>query len=51
MGERETFESDREADVAAADNVLDLELAELAVESQLLDDACVLARCQTAVVL
>ena len=48
---RQTLETDRELDVARADNVLDLEVGELGIESQLLDDACVLARGKLAVVL
>ena len=39
----QAFETDRELDVARADNVLDLEVRELRVEAKLLDDTGVLA--------
>lgn len=48
---RQTLETDWELDVTRADNVLDLEVGELGIESQLLDDARVLARGKLAVVL
>lgn len=49
MGAGKTLETDRELDVARANDVLDLEVGELGVEAELLDDARVLARCQLAV--
>lgn len=39
VGVRETLESDRELDVARADDVLDLELGELGVEAKLLNNS------------
>jgi hypothetical protein len=51
MTRGEAFETDRELDVARADNVLDLEVGELGVEAELLDDARVLARSKAAVIL
>lgn len=48
---RQPFQTDRELDVARADNVLDLEVGELGIETQLLDNARVLARGKLAVVL
>jgi len=51
MARCQAFETDRELDVAGADNVLDLEVRELGVEAELLDDASVLARRQLRVVL
>lgn len=48
---RETLQTDRELDVAGADNVLNLEVGELGIEPELLDDTRVLARGQLAVVL
>lgn len=47
----ETLETDRELDVARADDVLDLEVGELGVEAELLDDASVLARRKLRVIL
>ena len=47
----QTFETDRELDVARADNVLDLKVGELRVEAKLLDDTSVLAAGKLAVVL
>jgi hypothetical protein len=47
----ETLETDRELDVARADNVLDLKVGELGVEAKLLDDASVLARRKLRVIL
>ena len=46
-----TFETDRELDVAGADDVLDLEVGELRIESKLLDDAGILAASKLAVIL
>ena len=48
---RETLETNRELDVARADDVLDLELGELGVEAELLHDTRILAARQPAVVL
>ena len=39
-----TFETDRELDVARADNVLDLEIREFCVEAKLLYDTSIFAR-------
>ena len=47
----QAFETDRELDVARADNVLDLEVGELRVEAKLLNDTSVLAACKLAVIL
>ena len=47
----ETLETDGELDVARSDNVLNLEIRELRVETKLLDDAGVFARCELRVVL
>lgn len=38
MARCQTLETDRELDVAGADNVLDLEVGELCVKTELLDD-------------
>jgi len=46
-----TFETNREPDVAGADNVLDLEVCELGIEAELLDDSGVFARCKLRIVL
>lgn len=46
----QAFETDRELDVARADNVLDLEVRKLRVEAKLLDDTSVLATCKLAVI-
>ena len=46
----ETLETDRELDVAATDNVLDLELRKLGVETKLLYDTRVLAGGKAGVV-
>ena len=43
------FETNRELDIARADNVLDLEIRELGVEAELLDDSCVFTRRQARV--
>lgn len=51
MASSKTFQSDRELDVARANNVLNLEVGELGVEAELLDDTSVLARSQLRVVL
>jgi hypothetical protein len=47
----QTLETDRELDVAAADDVLDLEVRELGVETELLDDTSVLAGSKLGVIL
>lgn len=44
------FQTDRELDVARADNVLNLEVGELCVETKLLDDTSVLAASKLAVI-
>jgi hypothetical protein len=46
-----TFQTDRELDIARANDVLNLEVGELCVEAELLDDTSVLARSQLRVVL
>ena len=46
-----TFQSNRKLDVTRADNVLDLKIGELGIESQLLDDASVFPRCQFRIIL
>ena len=46
-----TFETDRELDVARANDVLDLEIRKLCVESELLDDPSIFARGKLRVVL
>lgn len=43
MARSQALKSDRELDVAGADNVLDLEVGKLGVEAKLLDDTCVLS--------
>ena len=48
---RQALKTNGELDVAAADDVLDLELGELRVEAKLLNDTCVLARRKARVVL
>ena len=48
---RKTLQTNRELDVARADDVLNLELGELCVEAELLDDTRVLARGEARVVL
>lgn len=45
-----TFETDWKLDIARTDNVLNLEVRELGVETELLDDARILARRQLGVV-
>jgi len=47
----QTLETNRKLDVAAADDVLDLEVGELRVEAELLDDTSVLARRELRVIL
>ena len=49
MARRKAFETDRELDIARADNVLDLEVRELGVKPELLDDSCVFTRRQARV--
>ena len=49
MARSKAFKSDRELDIARADNVLDLEVRELGVEPELLDDSCVFTRRQARV--
>jgi hypothetical protein len=46
-----TFETNGELDVARADNVLDLEVGELGIETKLLDDSGILARGKLGVIL
>lgn len=47
----QALKADGELDVARADNVLDLEVGELGVETKLLDDTRILARRQLGVIL
>jgi len=47
----QTLQTDRELDVARADDVLDLEIRELGIEAELLDDTRVLPRRQFRVIL
>ena len=49
MARRKTFETDREFDIARADDVLDLEVRELGIKAELLNNSCVLARRQARV--
>ncbi len=49
MTGREAFKTDRKLDVARADNVLDLEIHELGIETKLLNDSCVFTRRQARV--
>lgn len=43
MARSQTFKTDGELDVARADNVLNLEIRKLGVETKLLDDASILS--------
>ena len=49
MTRRKALQTDRELDVARADNVLDLKVRELGVKAKLLDDSCVFTRRQARV--
>lgn len=51
MARGKTFETNRELDVARADNVLDLEIRKLGVEAELLDDTRIFSRGQLRIVL
>lgn len=51
MAGGKTFQTNRELDVAGANDVLNLEVGELGVEAELLDDTSVLARSELRVVL
>jgi hypothetical protein len=51
MGKRQTLQPDREPHITTADNVLDLELLELGVETQLLNDPRVFTGSETRIVL
>lgn len=51
MAEGQSFQTDGELDITRSDNVLDLELLKLGVESEFLDDSCVLSRRQSRIVL
>jgi hypothetical protein len=51
MARSETFQSDGKLDVARADDVLNLEVRELGIETKLLDDACILAAGKLRIVL
>lgn len=51
MATGKALKTDGELDVARADNVLDLEVGELGVETKLLDDARILARGKLGVIL
>ena len=50
MARCKTFETDWEFDVARADDVLDLEVCELGIETELLDDPGIFARGKLRVV-
>lgn len=50
MARGKTFETDRELDVTGADNILDLEIRELGVETELLNDTGIFARGQLGIV-
>ncbi len=45
------FEANREFDIAATDNVLDLEVGEFGIEAKLLNDAGILARSKLRIIL
>lgn len=51
VGVGETFKTNREPHIARAHNVLDFEISELGLESQLLNDSRVFARSQLGIVL
>lgn len=51
MATSQTFQANGELDVTGADNVLDLKIRELGIESELLDDTRVLPGCQFRVIL
>lgn len=51
MAVRKPLQTDRELDIATADNVLDFEFRKLGVEAKFLDDASIFARRQPRVVL
>ena len=46
-----TFKTNRELDVARADNVLNLEVGELGIETELLNDSSIFARSQFRIIL
>ncbi len=48
MGEHQTFETNRELDVARADHILDLKVLEFGWEPELLNDAGILSGSQPA---
>ena len=47
---RKAFETDRELDVAGADDVLDFEIRELGIEAELLDDTSVFAASKLTII-
>ena len=49
MARRKAFETDRELNIARADNVLDLEVRELGIKPEFLNDSCVFTRRQARV--
>ena len=51
MARSKTFQTNGELDVAGANDVLDLEVRELGVETELLDDASILSRCKLGIIL
>jgi len=51
MARCQALQADREFDVTRSDDILNLEVGELGVESELLDDARVLARGKLAIIL
>ena len=51
MSRGQSLQANGELDVAGANDVLDLEVRKLGIESELLDNTSVLAGCKTAVIL
>ena len=51
MTASKAFETDRELDVAGADNVLDLEIGKFRIEPKLLDDTSIFARGKLRIIL
>ena len=46
----EALQTDREFNVAGSDDILNLEFRKLGIKAELLDDACVFARCKARVI-
>ena len=51
MATGKTFQANGELDVAGANDILDLEVGELGIETKLLNDTSVLARGKTTIIL